>query len=226
LFEEAGEQTARQRIRMDALMAATGVSEDRAESAFSVVYSEFERSHRHDQRTLRPIDGVTILCRELGVSVTPAVAEQLAQTFATAILRYPPVPIVGALDAVKAAAARLPIGIISDVGMSPSPSIKALLESNGFSDYFTCMAFSDVMGVSKPQRPMFEAAWTGLGVASDEFLHLGDLEYTDIAGANAVGAVSGLFAGDNDTYLNANTARYVFRSWAEFVERLPEVLAG
>ena len=224
LFAEAGGQSARQRIRVDALIAASGASEEHVERAFSVVYNEFERSHQEDQKTLRPEDAVTILSRELGVAFSDPVACNLAETFATAILHHPPVPIVGALEAVKAAADRVPIGVISDVGMSPSPSIRALLERNGFVDCFQCLVFSDEMGVSKPQAPMFEAALKGLKVAPSELLHLGDLEYTDIAGANAIGAVSGLFAGDNTTYIDHTTARYTFRSWAEFVDRLPDLL--
>ncbi|MBI5094963.1 MAG: HAD family hydrolase [Candidatus Hydrogenedentes bacterium] len=226
LFKEAGNQTARQRIRMDALIAASGVSEQSAEQAFSVVYAEFERSHREDQRTLRPEDSVAILARELGVSFEPHTAKELAHTFATAIVYYPAVPIEGALDAVRAAAKRVPIGIISDVGMSPSPSIRALLERNGFLEYFTCLVFSDQIGVSKPQAPMFDAALRALAIRPEELLHVGDLEYTDIAGANAIGATAGLFVGDNDTYAEHTTARHTFTSWAAFIELLPALLAG
>lgn len=225
LFKEAGNQTARQSIRMDALIAASGATEECAEKAFSVVYAEFERSHREDQRTLRPADAVTILARELEVSFARHTARDLAETFASAIVYFPPVPIDGALEAVMTAAKRVPIGVISDVGMSPSPSITTLLERNGFLEHFTCLVFSDQMGVSKPQEPMFDAALRGLAVRPDELLHVGDLEYTDIVGANAIGATAGLFVGDNDTYAARTTAKHTFSSWGDFIERLPALLA-
>jgi len=60
-------------------------------------------------------------------------------------------------------------------------------------------------------------------VGAEELLHIGDLEPTDVAGAIAVGARAALFGGDNDRYVGATQAHYTYTSWAEFIERLPEL---
>ncbi|MCP4644328.1 MAG: HAD-IA family hydrolase, partial [bacterium] len=94
---------------------------------------------------------------------------------------------------------------------------------HGFIDHFGALAFSDEVGVAKPQAKMFETAARGLGVRMDELLHIGDLEITDIVGAQAVGAKAALFTGENDRHLNATKAEYTFETWQAFVEALPSI---
>ncbi|MDX9974509.1 MAG: HAD family hydrolase [FCB group bacterium] len=223
LFRDAnGEQ--RKECRVRAFTEATGVSVEDALKAMDTCFREFDRCHREEQRTLNPEDAVRMCVDSLGISVEPHVADGLAETFATAILQYPAEPIEGALEAVRAAAARCPVGIISDSGVSPGRSLRTLLERNGFMEYIRLAVFSDVVRVAKPQRLMFETAAQGLGVDPHELLHIGDLEYTDILGAKAVGAKAALFTGDNKRYAGNTVADYTFATWGEFVQRLPELL--
>jgi putative hydrolase of the HAD superfamily len=148
----------------------------------------------------------------------------MAEVFGTAIFAHPPVPIAGALEAVRAAAERVPIGIISDSGMSPGSSLRHLLDEHGFTPYFQALTFSDEVGVAKPQAPMFERTAAALGVAPQELLHLGDLEPTDIRGVQAVGGVGALFAGANDRFADQTQAEHTFYRWDDFVAALPTLL--
>jgi len=86
------------------------------------------------------------------------------------------------------------------------------------------MAFSDEVGVAKPQAAMFETAARGLGVNPSELLHIGDLEPTDIEGARAIGAKAALFGGENPKYVGATQADHTFVTWPDFVGALPEIL--
>lgn len=222
LFRDANGDVRRE-LRLRAFTEATGVSRAEALPAMEACFREFDRCHREEQRTLEPEDAVRFMAQALDIDVPADVAARLSEAFATAILEHPPEPVEGALDAVRAAAQRRPVGVISDSGVSPGRSLQALLARHGFLDHIRVLVFSDIVRVSKPQRPMFETAARELGVEPHDLLHIGDLEYTDIRGAKAVGAKAALFAGDNARYADCNSADYTFLSWQEFIDRLPEI---
>jgi putative hydrolase of the HAD superfamily len=226
LFYEPREPVERRRLRSDAVSGVTGVTPERATEALLEAEREFLRHHITDQRTLGPRDAVEILSRLLDVPIDRNDAEHLAGVIGTAILHFPPAPVEGALDAVRAAAARVPVGIISDSGTSPGSSLRVLLDRFGFLPHFRsdAVVFSDEVGVAKPQAPMFETAARGLDVAVQELLHVGDLEGTDVRGAKGVGGRAALFAGDNTRHAANTTADYVFTSWREFIDALPALL--
>ncbi len=216
LFYDQGSPL-RKQLRIKALVAGTGVPADEAEEALRATSLEFMRVHIEEQRTLMPEDAVDMACRRLEQCIDDETAGVMAEAFATAFLEDPPEPVEGALEAVRAAAARGPVGLISDTGISPGSSLRRLLERHGFTDYLEVLTFSDEVGVSKPQAPMFERTAAALGVAPNELFHLGDLEPTDISGVQNVGGTAGLFAGVNDRFLEDTKAEHAFRTWREFI---------
>ena len=220
LFQDAHSEP-RQQLRINAMSAVTGCSMESVDAALKVAWSEFDQSHKQRKVTLCPPDAVRIALRELGVNLEEDQFRDMAVLFATAILDYSPTPIPGALEAVKAAAARGPVGLICDSGVSPGSSLRILMDRHGFTPYFNVLTFSDEMGVAKPQAPMFEKTAEALGVKPTEMLHIGDLEYSDIAGAKGVGAKAALFTAINDRYKANHTADYHFADWMEFVAWLP-----
>ncbi len=225
LFRDANGRE-RQWIRTNALAEAARVPTYAAEEALAQIAEAFMRTHIEEQRNLTPVDAVRLATEHLGVKMGPQQTKYLSEVFATAILHHSPVPIDGALDAVIAASTHLPLAVISDSGMSPGTSLRVLLERHGFSPYFNVLTFSDEVGVSKPQAIMFERTAKALRVEPSELLHIGDLEPTDIVGAQAVGAKAALFVADNNRHLDGTQADWVFNSWAEFAEALPGLLDG
>ena len=225
LYRELPEASGiRMRRRAQALAEATGAPLADAEQVLVDAAREFLRIHMHEQHTLTPHDAVRFATGALNVTLSETVADALASFFATVILEHPPVPIDGALDAVRAAAARVPVGVISDTGISPGSSLHKLLEKDGFLPCLRCISFSDEVGVAKPQAPMFTRTAEALGVAPHELLHLGDLEFSDIVGVHAQGGQAGLFAGVNERYLAETKADHIFRSWHEFVEKIDQLI--
>lgn len=222
LFREQ-DRDLRHELRVESFCRATGADQPDVSRALQAAHETFFKVHATEQRTLAPTDAVRMVCDTLAIRIPESTAVALAHDFATAILAYPPAPIKGALDAVKAAAARGPIGIISDSGMSPGTSLRKLLDAHGFTPYFTTLTFSDEIGVAKPQALMFERTAAALGVAPSELLHIGDLEPTDIAGIQALGGSGALFAGANSRFANDTRAEFVFHHWTEFLEILPEI---
>lgn len=213
----------RRQGRIEDFCRETGADPAAADRAMAFAEAEFTRIHLGDHRTLGPDDAVRIMAGRLGIVMAADSEKRLAHDFARGILDPPPPIIDGAAEAVRAAARRHPVGIISDTGFSPGHYLREILAANDLLDVFEVLVFSDEVGVSKPMPAMYERAAEGLGVRPDELFHLGDLEMTDIVGAHGVGAKAGLFAGDNERFVNETSADYVFRSWREFIEWLPEI---
>jgi HAD superfamily hydrolase (TIGR01549 family) len=95
----------------------------------------------------------------------------------------------GAADALAALSARgIRLGIICDVGFTPSPVLLGHLERHGVLKYFDHWSFSDEVGVYKPDVRIFDHALEGLGRPDPaRCVHVGDRRRTDVAGAQAVG---------------------------------------
>lgn len=220
LFQDTASEK-RQRVRVESLARVAGVPVEPAEKALQTSYREFFRCHVEEQRTMTPQDAVHLACEILGISLSAEAEEEITHIFATAVLTYPPSPVDGALEAVRAAAALVPTGLISDTGISPGDSLRTLLDRYGFSEHLRVMTFSDEVGVAKPQLPMFLQTVEALGVSPTELLHIGDLEATDIAGVQAVGGVAALFGGVNTRFVGNTAAQYTFTAWRQFIDALP-----
>ncbi len=214
----------RRQARVDAAVRVTGQPREVVKETMKSIASEFLRIHITEQRTLHPVDAIPMLERQLNLRLRDDQAETLSEEWAEALLIYPPEPIEGALQAVRAAAAYVPVGLISDTGISPGSRIRTLLERCGFLEHLSSVSFSDEVGAAKPQAAVFDHAVAGLDVAPAELLHIGDLEPTDIKGAQSFGARAALFCGDNTRYTEGSGADFIFRHWDEFVGDLSRIL--
>jgi putative hydrolase of the HAD superfamily len=88
------------------------------------------------------------------------------------------------------------IGIVCDVGLTPSIVLLEFLERHGVLHHFDHWSFSDDVGVYKPDAAIFRHALAGLGVDDPaRALHIGDLRRTDIAGAQAIGMTAVRYSG-------------------------------
>ena len=119
-------------------------------------------------------------------------------------------------------AAGVRIGIICDVGMTPSTTLRAHLERSGVLDLFDEWSFSDEVGVYKPDRRIFERALAALGgVPAERAAHVGDIRRTDVAGALGMGMTAVRYTGiEDDTTADHPEADHVIDDH----RKLPEVL--
>lgn len=119
--------------------------------------------------------------------------------------------------------AGLRIGIICDVGWSPSTLLREHLERHEMLEYFDHWSFSDEVGHYKPAPEAFAHAMNGLGVTDPKAMaHIGDLRRTDIVGARRAGWLSLRYAGVYDDQNDHEEAHHVVRDHAD----LPELLAS
>lgn len=90
------------------------------------------------------------------------------------------------------------LGIVCDVGLTPSVILREFLAHHDILRHFDHWSFSDEVGVYKPDVAIFAHALDGLGVAPDEALHIGDIRRTDVAGARAAGMAAVRYRGVAD----------------------------
>ncbi len=121
--------------------------------------------------------------------------------------------------------AGLRIGIICDVGLTPSTTLRRWLVHHDLLDRFNHWSFSDEVGVFKPDPAIFGHALAGLGIEDPRrAAHVGDLRRTDVAGSRAAGMVSvrytGVFDDPGPEHGEVVEADHVVSDHAD----LPEVL--
>ena len=90
------------------------------------------------------------------------------------------------------------VGIVCDVGYTPSTTLRAYLDRHGLLGHFDHWSFSDEVGCYKPSPVIFQHALDGLGADPHTTAHVGDLRRTDIAGARAMGMTSVRYVGIYD----------------------------
>lgn len=154
----------------------------------------------HANEIVFPADVTDAALRKIEVDVERAVRDELVE--ATANSADPDdlaltENLVPTLDRIVEAG--IPIGIVCDVGLSPSTRLRHVLEVKGVLDRFTAWAFSDEVGCYKPDERIFQHALAGLGDPDpSRVAHIGDLRRTDIAGARNMGMLSVRYAGAHD----------------------------
>lgn len=226
LFYASSKSKERKAERLRVLSGCLGMPAEQIEPALKHVAHEFQRVHIYEQRTPHPKTAAPMIAEKLQRTFTADECAAITSAITDAFMVHPPEAIPGALEAVRAAAKVVPVGLISDTGLTPGVVMRKLLDREGFAPHFASLTFSDEVGVAKPQAAVFHHAAHGLGVAVHELLHIGDLEPTDVAGAINVGAFAALFAGDNTRYVPGTRARRVFHSWQEFIDALPTLVSG
>lgn len=158
------------------------------------------------------------LVSALRLRLSPTESEQLLELIEAPPGEGPLPPVPGALAAVRRLHERgVSLGIVSDTGFRPGRVLRRHLDEAGILDCFQPqgLAFSDEVGVPKPDPRIFQAALNGLGVAAEEAVHVGDLKFTDVAGARGVGMRVIRFTGCADDPEEGPEADAVVSSHAE-----------
>jgi putative hydrolase of the HAD superfamily len=135
------------------------------------------------------------IVERLGYKVPPDVHDGLLRTYSYGEEKPSLTPnIEQCLRTLRGAGVR--IGIICDVGMTPSVELRGILEHFGVLELFDHWSFSDEVGHYKPSPLIFDHALAGLGgIAADRAAHVGDLRRTDVAGALGYGMTAVRYTG-------------------------------
>jgi FMN phosphatase YigB (HAD superfamily) len=142
-----------------------------------------------EHREPSPEDQVRAFARFAGLNgIAKGVLEGIGEAMGGAIVVRPPDLFAGIEGTLKELSARgLSIGLISNTGRSWGRYLTEVQRGAGIGSYFRARAYSDEIGVRKPDRRIFEVALRGLGLPGHEVVHVGDDVSADIAGAKAAG---------------------------------------
>ncbi len=175
--------------------AGHDVSHEQLGEAFQASWASFQEAWKENRQYQTP-EAVRRVLEVLDLAGEEELAEVLVQDYEAGKVEseLEPTPNIGAtLEALRAAGVK--VGIICDVGMTPSVALRRVLERFGLLQHFDHHSVSDDVGTYKPDPRIFAHALGGLGSSPEETAHVGDLRRTDVAGANAVGWTSVRYAG-------------------------------
>jgi HAD superfamily hydrolase (TIGR01509 family) len=145
--------------------------------------------HWRAGRQFSPVMAAERAVEDLGVAVSDRLRDDLLEAFADAGATAELVINEGleeTLDELKRR--RIRTGIICDVGFTSGEQLRAFLDRRGLLRLFDGWAFSDEVGVYKPDPKIFSHALGGLGGPDPaRCVHVGDRRRTDVAGARAAG---------------------------------------
>ena len=197
---------ARRTLVRDALAACPGVSAEAVDTAYDVTDAAFSRVWHDQHVTWTVAERLSVLLRGLGQELTAVVLADVTTRIEEMELEIMPNPVPGIGDAIEALAARYPLAVVSDAIHAPGRCLREWLDRHRLLHHFGAFAFSDEVGRSKPHPDMFNHAATGLGVAVNEMLHIGDREHNDVRGPHALGMKAILFTATRDQDRAGSTA--------------------
>lgn len=205
LLEEAGAP-----VQEDLLRLAHQSSFDQASASWKAgVQYTVEHAGRH-------------VLERLGVRVPQDVARAFVEAYTSAgreTILHETEGLRDVLVALRDRGVRL--GIVCDVGLTPSPVLREHLERRGLLELFTAWAFSDEVGEYKPHRKPFQHVLAALGVQDPAAAaHIGDNRRTDVAGARSMGMTSIRYRGVFDDTSGWPEADIVLAHHAELLGQL------
>lgn len=211
--------------RLNALHAladeqGTRLSNEQIEEAHNRASQHFDKVWLGTQRTPDAAELVGYTLDHLGLKSDAEVQARITRIYEDSLLDGPPDLAPGAAEAIAALSEHFKLGIISDTMFSPGRVLRNHLEEKGIKQYFSSFAFSNEVGVSKPHPNMFEKVMAETGAGKQDSWHIGDMQPTDIKGAQAYGIKGLLYTGVSDTFAADTTADLVCDSWEQIARKL------
>ena len=198
------------------------VTDQALSDALRASWDYFDSVWVREHRTPRCAELVDAILASLGVRLPDESAGSLVDRFERLVLELPPEPMPGCVYTMPGLAERYRLAIICDTGYSPGSVLRRLLDHHGLLGHFAYAYFSDEHGMSKPDARVFIHVLEELGVRPGEAAHVGDIQRTDIAGAQGAGMMAVHFVGAN----NRDAARSTGDVLVSHFEDLPRALGS
>ena len=199
-----------------------GVSEARLAAGLSAAWDHFDVVWLNEHRTPTCGELVDAILVSLGVRLSETTLEPLVQRFERLVLELAPEPMPGAVYTLPLLADRYRMAVICDTGYSPGSVLRQLLDKHDMLAHFEYTYFSNEHGMSKPDVRTFLHTLEELDVRPSEAAHVGDIQRTDVAGAQAAGMSAVHFVGANNKDAGHSTADLIVSHF----EELPRALGG
>jgi putative hydrolase of the HAD superfamily len=201
VFELRGELRTRRLEAWAGLLEEAGFALERLEleAVYDGAWDAYVASW-HANQQFQAAEAAEHILERLGFSVPPDVRSALVDAFGRAGADVELHLADGVEDCLRILKdAGLKLGIICDVGFTPSSTLRDHLIRHGVLPLFDHWSFSDEVGAYKPSPVIFEHALEGLGSpAPGRVAHVGDMRRTDVAGALGMGMVAVRYTGIED----------------------------
>ena len=172
------------------------IGDDLLHGTLSMLPTRFDEEWRAG-RQYGPTEALADCFTAFGDRLASEDRDALAAAFEAASYELKVAPVADAADVLSAVAATgVAVGIISDTTLAVGRHLRTYLDQHHILQHVTFAAFSDEVGVYKPDPAIFRVALDGLGIDDPTTVaHVGDLMRTDVAGARAMGMVTVRFRG-------------------------------
>lgn len=175
------------------------IGADKLESAHDEAHSAYVEAWKHG-RQFRIEAAAELIAERGGLTQDSRARRTLLEGFREAGRRAQIEPAPGVRECLEQLRnAGLVIGIVCDIGLTPSGVVRELLEREDLLGCFDATTFSDEVGHFKPSPEIFRYALAELGgVEPRAAAHIGDRRRTDVAGALNIGMLAIRFVGPRD----------------------------
>jgi FMN phosphatase YigB (HAD superfamily) len=192
------------------------------EAAHDAAHRAYEEAWRSGRQFVVEDAADQIAASLWGDHATAPAADALLEGFSEAGRRAAVHPSDGVDECLRALDdAGVRLGIICDIGLTPSYVVRELLERHHLLDHFDGMSFSDEVGHYKPAPEIFEHALESVGGGRpEEAAHIGDRCRTDVGGALAAGWTAVRYLGTYDDPIREPEGHIVINRLAELPDRL------
>jgi putative hydrolase of the HAD superfamily len=225
VWEESGHLAGRRKEAWAGLLEEAGFAMERSllDATFNRAWDRYVE-HWNANQQYQAVHAAEEILEHLGFEVPANVRRDLIEAFTGAAHGaelHLTDNVADCLRSLKDAGLRL--GIICDVGMTPSTILRDVLDGAGVLELFDHWSFSDEVGHYKPSAVIFEHALAGLGAAPGRTVHVGDIRRTDIAGARGMGMTAVRYTGiSDDTTQPSPEGHHVVADHAD----LPPIVLG
>ncbi|MDI6402969.1 HAD family hydrolase [Balneolaceae bacterium ANBcel3] len=207
-------------IRTLALSYSLPVEEEAMMQAHQAVSSRFDEEWFTYQRTMSSEKLAALYIHHLGIPATKDECKSLSVAFEKSLLAGPPPLAPGIREALEYISPYYSLAIISDTMFSPGSVIRSYLDRQQILSYFDAYSFSNETGVSKPHPKAYETALIATHTKPSNSWHIGDIQRTDILGAQNIGMKAVLYTGLSDKDKEETTADFISGKWENIADYL------
>lgn len=191
---------------------------DEMDVLFSKEAKLFENHIIEHWKTQNSRARVKTIVKLSGVKLPASEIVKLADYGDRIALEYPPPVVPGIEEVLEVLSKTYTLGVICNTGWHSAGTVRQLLEDSDLVKYFSHLTFSDEAGVAKPHKQIFEYTLKKLGHKTQEAVHIGDSEYSDIVGAKKAKMRAILFSGVNKKYKYNNSADITISTYDTLVD--------
>jgi putative hydrolase of the HAD superfamily len=200
------------------------IENNKLDEAIKKSWEFFEDNWVNKLRTPNSQELVNVIWDHLNLPNEITSIKTVIKTYEDSLFEHPPVLIEGVREALPKLKEKYKLGLISDTGYSPGTHLRKLMEDNEILEFFDSFSFSNETGVSKPHEKAFNTILHELNISPINSMHIGDIERTDIVGANNTGMHSVLYTGTDSEFDRKNpevsSANIQINHWNELIEIL------